>query len=81
MVSTRVSNLAFVFWAVMAMALMPYSGVFEADSHEEMEDITPSMKTIKASTGFNASDGFTPSNITVTSSNGAPLRDNTICWP
>ena len=75
MPSSRVSNLTFVFWAVMAMVMMPYSGILEAEPHVELEYTTPPTQTIQASTGFNASDGFTPSNITVTSSNGVPLLE------
>ena len=54
MPSSRVSNLTFVFWAVMAMVMMPYSGILEAEPHVEMENTTPPTQTIKASTGFNA---------------------------
>ena len=57
------------------MALMPYSGVFQAEPYSELENQIPPMQTNKISTGFNASDGFTPSNITVNSSDGVPLLD------
>ena len=58
------------------MFLLPYSGVLEAAEPLEVEHEQASVITVVE--GFNASDGFTPSNITVDSATGTPMLDRPI---
>jgi len=75
MTSIRGTHLVFVLWSVLAMISMPYVGVIEAPHDATLEDPKSPFEIIQASTGFNASDGFTPGNITVQSGDGSPLLD------
>ncbi|MDA8818370.1 hypothetical protein N9N11_01190 [Candidatus Poseidoniales archaeon] len=75
MTSIRRKHLVFVLWTVLAMISMPYVGVIEAPHDASLEDPNSPLEIIQASTGFNASDGFTPSKITVQSGDGSPLLD------
>ena len=75
MTSIRRKHLAFALWTVLAMVSMPYVGVIDAPQDVSLEVPKPPLEIIQASTGFNASDGFTPTNITVQSSDGSPLLD------
>ena len=60
MTSIRGTHLVFVLWSVLAMISMPYVGVIEAPHDATLEDPKSPFEIIQASTGFNASDGFTP---------------------
>ena len=75
MTSIRRKHLAFALWTVLAMVSMPYVGVIDAPQDVSLEVPKPPLEIIQASTGFNASDGFTPTNITVQSGDGSPLLD------
>jgi hypothetical protein len=75
MTSIRGKHLAFALWTVLAMVSMPYVGVIDARQDASLEVPKPPLQIIQASTGFNASDGFTTTNITVQSGDGSPLLD------
>jgi hypothetical protein len=73
MTSIRRKHLAFALWTVLAMVSMPYVGVIDAPQDVSLEVPKPPLEIIQASTGFNASDGFTPTNITVQSWRREPV--------
>ena len=75
MTSIRGKHLAFALWTVLAVVSMPYVGVIDARQDASLEVPKPPLQIIQASTGFNASDGFTTTNITVQSGDGSPLLD------
>lgn len=58
------------------MLLLPYSGVL--DAAEPLVEDHEKASVIAVVAGFNASDGFTPSNITVNSANGTPMLDRPV---
>lgn len=55
------------------MMLVPYSGFFEAPV--PLTEEIGEAKVVSTDSSFNASDGYTPSNITVNSLNGTPVLD------
>ncbi len=60
------------------MLLMPYSGVIDPGSEVNLADEVVVLSSVSTSSGFNASDGFTPSNITVNPSNGTPMLNRPV---
>ena len=78
MASRPSMQLAFAFWAVMAMLMMPYDGSFSQPVDSTLEEDWSAHEVITVSNGFNASDGFTPSNITVDSTDGTPYLNRPV---
>ena len=78
MATPLAKQIAFVFWAVLAMLLMPYTGTVQPSTIEALNSIDEPMEVTAISSGFNASDGFTPSNITVNSHDGEPALNRPI---
>lgn len=76
MANLSASHFVFVFWAVVGMLLLPYSGVL--DAAEPLVEEHEQASVIAVVGGFNASDGFTPSNITVNSADGTPMLDRPV---
>lgn len=68
-------HIGFALWAVMAMLLMPYSGLSTDVEPSVFHPDRQAQQIIESSTGFNASDGYTPTNITVNPTNGTPNLD------
>ncbi len=81
MASRPSMQLAFAFWAVMAMLMMPYDGSFSQPVDSTLEEDWSAHEVITVSNGFNASDGFTPSNITVDSTDGTPVSYTHLTLP
>lgn len=78
MASPLGKQIAFSLWAVLAMLSMPYVGVISPVEEGLLEEEIEIQEVIAEATGFNVSDGFTPSNITVASTTGQPVLDRPV---
>jgi hypothetical protein len=78
MATPLAKQMTFAFGAVLAMLLMPYTGTVQPSTIEALNSTDEAMEVITISSGFNASDGYIPSNITVNSNDGEPVLDRPV---
>ena len=78
MATSLAKQIGFAFWAVLAMLLMPYTGTVQPSTNEALNSTDEAMEVITISSGFNASDGYIPFNISVNSNDGEPVLDRPV---